>query len=269
MNPLISASNLIFFKSEQYIYNQHHTVDNRNCPRPHFCAGFLRRGHAVFNDCAGGADIFLSPGELILVPVSSRYVSQWHGDPEVDYISLHFLFDEPGIFSRQHRFALQKISPESPSELQQDFEYILCHSGTADEATQLQVLSRLYHILSVIRPALIQRPEDPTDIRIRNAISFIEQHYTENLSIEQLAVVSNMSVSRFFPGFKKATGVTPIDYLHHFRINRAIILLMNDDLSIEQISGMTGFESSAYFRRVFRKITGKSPREYRHTITEL
>ncbi|MBQ8233914.1 MAG: helix-turn-helix transcriptional regulator, partial [Lachnospiraceae bacterium] len=89
-------------------------------------------------------------------------------------------------------------------------------------------------------------------------------------SIENLADISTMSVSRFFPNFKKAMGVTAIEYLNHYRVSKAIILLMNDsDLSIENISEQVGFESAAYFRRVFKKVTGKSPREYRKTSMEL
>ena len=139
-----------------------------------------------------------------------------------------------------------------------------------DEVSQLTVLSRFYDILSMILPKLQTGQRKEIDARISKAIAYVEEHFTDDISIENLADVSSMSISRFFPNFKKAMGVTPVEYLNHYRVSKAIILLMNDsDLSIENISEQVGFESAAYFRRVFKKVTGKSPREYRKTSMEL
>ena len=86
----------------------------------------------------------------------------------------------------------------------------------------------------------------------------------------ELASAGNMSVSRFYPCFKKSLGVTPTDYINHYRISRAIILMMNDpNLPIEVIGERVGFESSAYFRRTFKKITGRTPRDYRQISMEI
>ena len=101
------------------------------------------------------------------------------------------------------------------------------------------------------------------------SVEHIEKHFAEDISIETLAKVSNMSESRFYPCFKKALGVTPIDYINHFRINRAIIMLTDNRFTIEEISEKCGFQSSAYFRRVFKKITGKTPRDYKSTSFEI
>jgi transcriptional regulator GlxA family with amidase domain len=64
--------------------------------------------------------------------------------------------------------------------------------------------------------------------------------------------------------------MTPVEYINSYRVNRAILLLIsNSGLSIEQIAELTGFESSAYFRRVFKAQTGKTPREYRTSAIEI
>ena len=88
--------------------------------------------------------------------------------------------------------------------------------------------------------------------------------------MEAIAAAARMSPPRFFPAFKAATGVTPIAYVNHIRVRHAILLMtQNEDDPIEKISDAAGFESAAYFRRVFRAATGKSPKEYKRTSIEL
>lgn len=270
MNSVTSASNLLFFKCEKYIYNNNHTFDVSNIPRPHFCMALILEGEGIFKVTGEKETINVIPGDIIFVPIASRYISEWSANPICSYISMHFIFDFPGFFSRQKNFKLQKITASDFDEAKNIFEYVLENYNKHEESVQLKVLSKFYEILSEILPKLKIKKEKPLDLRINKAIEYIEQNYTENTPIALLAGISNMSVSRFFPCFKKNTGITPIEYLNHYRINRAIILLMNDnDLSIENISETVGFESSAYFRRVFKKVTGKTPREYRKTMLEI
>jgi len=270
MNTLVSASGLVFFKAERYMYLQHHVFDTSSCPRPHFCMGLITEGNGTFKNCATGERIHVAPGDIIFVPITSRYVSTWDGDPRVSYISMHFIFNAPGIFSRQRNFELQKITPADFEGTLITFEYVLEHYKTSDEATQLEVLSRFYGLLSRLLPRLETRDEAPVDARLLRAVDYIEENYTENIAVEQLAAACQMSVSRFFPCFKKAMGVTPVDYINHVRVRMAIIALMHsEDFSIESISEKAGFESAAYFRRVFKRITGKTPREYRKTAMEI
>lgn len=269
MSNISAASRLAFFRTGLYMHGEH-TFDASCAPRPHFCMGLLLEGKAEFRDCTGSGEHFtLCPGEMVFVPITTRYVSKWHGSPTVRYISIHFSFDYPGIFTRYRNFRLQKYVPENIERFIADFKYIL-EAHTGDETSQLGALSRFFEILGTILPKLEVGKDKKIDSRISRAVEFIEKNYAENISIDELAAVSNMSASRFYPAFKEALGVTPVDYMNHYRVNRAIALLINkDDMTIESISGEVGFESSTYFRRVFKKITGKNPKEYRNISAEI
>lgn len=269
MNSITSASKLIFFKAERYEYHDYHVFDVSNCPRPHFCMGLILEGTGTFEDCEEGGSIQVEPGDIIFVPITSRYISRWNAETKASYVSMHFIFEDACIFSRQKDFRLQKVKLDGFENLKEDFEYVLQHYN-GDEVSRLAVLGKFYHILSRVLPQLKRKASKVIDARINDAISYMESNYAGKISIDMLAEISNMSTSRFYPNFKREMGVTPVEYLNHYRVSRAIILLMQDEsLSVENISDMVGFESPEYFRRVFKKVTGKTPREYRGMAMEI
>ena len=269
MVDISSASKLLFFKAEQYAYEGTHGFDTSLCPRPHFCMGLVLEGEGVFHDCDADDDIPLTPGDIVFVPMGSRYVSKWQGAPRISYISAHFIFDAPGVFTPHRRFALQKVRVADFAAREADFRYMTAHyDGT--NAEKLAVLARFFDVLAEIEPTLRRTHAQRLDARVEEAILFMEKNAHRSLSVEELASVCNVSESRFFPLFRTATGMTPVEYLQHLRVSRAIALMISDgSLSVEEISERAGFESAAYFRRIFKRLTGKSPREYRASAMEI
>lgn len=269
VNNVFTASKLNFFKCEIYNYNQHNTFDTSNCPRPHFCMGLVLSGTAKYKDCSNDRIIEIEPGDIIFVPIKSCYVSNWTGFPNISYISMHFSFEDPSFFTTGRQFELQKIKPDNFEHTKNIFEFVL-ENFDKNEILQLSSMGKFFEIISHILPKLKSQKTRKRDSRISGAIEYIEKNYENKISIEQLASASNMSVSRFFHYFKKAEGVTPIEYINNHRINRSIIILLNNsNISIEELSGKVGYDSAAYFRRIFKKITGKTPREYKSSGIEI
>jgi len=116
-------------------------------------------------------------------------------------------------------------------------------------------LSRCYGRSQSAAPAAL--------IRMGEAISFIENHYDEPVSLGELAKIAHMSKRNFMRTFRKALGQPPIQYLIALRVARAAELLRDDSISITEAAFDAGFDDSNYFSRKFRQVMGETPRDYR------
>jgi AraC-like DNA-binding protein len=105
-------------------------------------------------------------------------------------------------------------------------------------------------------------------LALGEVLSFIERHYAESITVDRLSGIAAMSESSLMRAFRKVTGKSPIDYVVQLRIAKAAELLRNSDLSVTEISFRCGFNDSNYFSRQFRRVMGRSPREYRRSQPE-
>ncbi len=266
MSDILSTSRLSFFKVDKYIYDTSYICDFSSIPRPHFCMGLILRGSGVFK--YENKSVSVNEGDIIFVPVGSTYISQWHGIPGVEYISIHFSFEFPGPFPRNSRLKIQKITLPDPEKTARLYANIYegCNS---EKSTQLSVLGEFYSLMSEIYSYLEYTEVPKLDDRIDKAVQYIEYHYKESFPIEALAKLCNMSISQFYSCFKASLGCSPLNYKHTICIRHAELLLIDGkNRSIENISAELGFSSAIYFREIFKKITGKTPGEYRKTNIE-
>lgn len=94
-------------------------------------------------------------------------------------------------------------------------------------------------------------------------IEYIREHYAENINLNQLA--ARFSITPFYLSriVKRHTGKTYTDYLTHYRIAQAKMLIQQGNLSVKEITYAVGFNSQNYFTKVFKKYTGFTPSEFR------
>jgi AraC-like DNA-binding protein/quercetin dioxygenase-like cupin family protein len=104
------------------------------------------------------------------------------------------------------------------------------------------------------------------ETRINKVCTYIQNQYSESISLKQVSDLVFMTESNFCKFFKKATSTTFSDYLNDLRINEACHLLLSSEDNVSKIAHDCGFESLSYFNRVFlRKIT-KTPSAFRKKI---
>lgn len=108
-----------------------------------------------------------------------------------------------------------------------------------------------------------QPAEQAGDEAVRFCIRFFEQNDQTKISLGELAQKVHLSKQSLIARFKKATGLTPIEYLIRLRIRKAKSLLLNSSLSVTQIAQLCGFENVYYFSGRFKQLENVSPAGYR------
>jgi AraC-like DNA-binding protein len=113
------------------------------------------------------------------------------------------------------------------------------------------------------RPARLPDRNRAEPVEIWKARNFIHEHSDEELSLTKVARFVNISANHLSEKFKEVAGVNFVDYIAHTRVGKARDLLQNQQLRISEIAFAVGFQSLSQFNRVFKRLTGKSPTQFR------
>jgi len=103
-------------------------------------------------------------------------------------------------------------------------------------------------------------------VEVWKARKFIEEHSVEPLSLRRVAKTVNIHPNYLSEKFKHVTGINFVEYVSRTRFQRAHDLLQNSDLPVTEIAFAAGFQSLSQFNRVFKKLSGKSPTEFRTAL---
>ncbi len=136
---------------------------------------------------------------------------------------------------------------------------------------KLAAVSYLYQIFSIIiekeaygeKNNCVSIPENRYIVSFKKVITWLEAHYNENITLDDLAEVAGFSPKYFCRLFSRLTGRSPIDYLNCYRVDRASEMLTETEKSIIDIAAECGFYDLSYFVKVFKKYKGIPPGQYR------
>lgn len=139
----------------------------------------------------------------------------------------------------------------------------------SDEGGKLQCLGLLYQFMGLLLQDRRYTASDKSNLSthrniylLKNVLNYIEAHYTEKITLHELARTAGMSSKYFCHFFSEMTGRTPIDYVNYYRVERACCLLAGMGHSITDIAMLCGFNDVSYFTRTFKKYKGISPGQY-------
>lgn len=235
---------LSYFRVRRYVFNKTRSsvID---FVRP--CIGYVLKGGARF--LYKGVTVTADEGDLIYIAAGTHYYSVWSGESEISWYSIDFSFNDPYAY---YEYPFQILKNYPPELLDRLFE-----------APPLRQLQLFYRLLEDLYDRM-ETEERSRKLHIDPAIHYIEEHYAEDFSVADLAALCHCSESSLYQQFKKALKVSPVAYKQNIQIQQALALLSHTDLTVEEISVKVGFSSSNYFRTVFRKWTGKTPKEVRN-----
>lgn len=177
----------------------------------------------------------------------------------------HALFVLEPYFSKEHsftsRFRLRLSDFQKVHELT---DMMLHEYQTKDEGWQTLFLSGFTELtVHLSRLYSKYQTEKKEIMNLANAVSYIENHFNEKITIELLASVAHYSARHFNRIFKETYGQTPIEYITSLRIANACKMLKNSDACLSEIALKSGFGDSNYFCRIFKKHTGITPNKFR------
>lgn len=153
------------------------------------------------------------------------------------------------------------------SDVYDNFHNILSENELCKEIFQtyfkenhsyLELKSQIYNLLFSLKP----KDTENSNESIKAVLSYIEDNFSEKLTVENLADVAMLSKYHFIRVFKAYTDTTPIQYLNEVRIAKAKELLMQNKTDITGTALMVGFDNISYFIKVFKEICGVTPLKF-------
>lgn len=113
-----------------------------------------------------------------------------------------------------------------------------------------------------------QFEDNATSERLAPVVKYMKENYAYEISLAQLAQLIPMSEGQFCRVFKQNMKMSPMQYLLRYRILQSCHLLQETEKKIGEIANLTGFNNISYFNKVFLKIIGCTPKEYRNNVTQ-
>ncbi len=111
-----------------------------------------------------------------------------------------------------------------------------------------------------------KRNRSTKEALLKPAILYIDQKFSEKISLKQLAHVCNVSESYFSRLFPKYYGKNVTQYINDIRLKRAKSLLSNQEMTVSYIASVCGYDDSSYFIKCFKKMNGVTPQDYRKAL---
>lgn len=214
-------------------------------------------------------------GDIAIIPAE---VSHWHGtNQEVEGIVLVL---EPTTLIQYAQELIDSDQVELiPTFAQPDpFIYGVAlalkqelDSGNAGGLIYLESLFNAF-IIHLLRHYATKQHTFPneqkgfTKQQLKQIVDYIQAHLTQNISLEDLAQLVNLSSYYFCRLFKQSMGVTPHQYIIHQRVKQAKQLLLNSNLTIVEVANLVGFANQSHLNYHFKRIMGATPRKIKYSI---
>ena len=202
-------------------------------------------------------------GDLWIFPPGVKYRYTHTTDDELEYTYVHFTGAEvEGILDE----CALKLYPEcnrlkDDFEVYQRFQSIFDAFAYHDELRDRELSSLLERLLITCGRAALRR--DAGTGKLKRSLAFINSEYHTHITVPARAEMDNLSPSRYSALFRDTVGVPPMEYVTRLRIATACALLSTTDYTVARIGMTVGYSDPHFFSRIFKKLTGTSPQEFR------
>lgn len=202
--------------------------------------------------------------ENLVIHFEPKFVWQEHNDFDLRYLKI--FFDRNASFS--HKLDNDNPTTTKIRELLMEMED---EFNLKDPEYELMVKVKLLNLLVLLlrHYGYVKKgnnDEHVQEIKIINQVTeYIDNHFDQEIKLKSLADIAHMTPTYFSTFFKKYNGLSPVDYIIRRRISRSMDYLLATDKTILEISGLCGFNNSANYNKMFKKISAMTPSEFRKT----
>ena len=230
---------------------------------------YIASGKAHFY--IGGQDLVVPAGNMVLYQPKQEMHYVYFGQDKPEIYWVHFTGGQVRGILKKHEVPLDEnvfYAGNSPTYGFLFKEMILelqtCRVGY--ETLLSMYLEQLFVLVQ--RSRLDKAPTMNSHLQEEMGIArrYFQEHYNEDINIEEYALSRNMSVSYFLKKFKEVTTKSPMQYILGIRISNAVSLLESTDYNVTEISTIIGYDNPLYFSRIFKKQKGVSPSDYRKQL---
>ena len=243
--------------------------------------GPAARNHYLFHYVLSGAGTLMaddSHGKTQTYQIKSRQgfmifpgqVTTYVASKEVPWEYIWLEFD--GLRVKQ-AIETAGLSMDSPvyrgrlKELQEKMVGEMTYIVENKEATPFHLIGHLYLFLDYltrsIAPVEVPKRSKLRDFYLKEAISYIEMNFQNDITVEDIAKECGLNRSYFGKIFKDAVGKSPQEFLMNYRMIKATELLTLTKLSVQDIGNAVGYPNALHFSRAFKNVYGVSPRMWR------
>ncbi len=211
-------------------------------------------------------------GDFVLIAPGDLHHSLYYPGITCDIVALYFKdsFLIPSLFA--HTLPSQSFMGTVPAPYREEFHTLLSRMFTESEGLDAHspafMTCYLNELLLLLMRHSVMWEEAPElvnakDADIMAAAKYIYRNFRNPITLEEAASIAGLSPTYFSKKFKLLTGMGFKEYLNHIRLRHAAAALLNTEGSITDIALSYGFNDSNYFKDLFKKEYGKSPRSYR------
>ena len=262
--PLVS--NLFATSIGYYPKASYHYRERRNGANEHiliYCVD--GKGEALIE----GENFKITPSEYLIVPHGKSHVYWSDTDHPWTIYWLHLKGEGADVISEIlfRRMRLGNNGILITDELIRVFNNIY-NNFLLGYSTNNMIYASMnlnHYCKFFIYPEIIHsyNPEERNE-NFEQVIRFLKENISKNIPLQEIASIANLSATRFCISFRKTTGFSPIEYFNHLKIQEACQLLQFTLKRISEIAYTVGIQDPYYFSRLFSKIMGISPKEYRY-----
>ena len=247
------------------------------CQRPQGCVDnilfYCVQGKGYYT--LDGHTLTLNPNQYVIVPATDKPLVYWSDteDPWSIYW-VHFTSDALQAFNRAYHIVPEQGPQYIPHNekgirIWEEMYENLSRGYSPENLMNTNLC--LYHLIAtfVFSQQQNQNSSSPEKAIIRETIDYMKNNLDKTIRIEDFADLNKYSVSHFSKLFRLTTGMSPIEYFIHLKMQKACQLLYTEDSRVKQIAALLGYDDPYYFSRLFKKYMNTSPETYRKSVRKI